>query len=225
MGIAKDLLLPDVTSVVAERYGIGCFLYESPLWSSDGAFIAYALGDLTGGGQTTWDVAVYDLAQKESTVLLNGNAFGPRYIAWVPKTHDLIFNARIIDRTGTSGFRRIDIAAPGEQTLFFDDRGEELQPSVSADGSSPAYMQLDNGIGNIYTAYLADGSIKQLTRNQLTGSSPAWAPDGETIFFLFYGEGAFNIWSVDPDDGELVQLTFGTQDMYPFAGYMYALVP
>src|SRR5688572_19232804 len=101
--------------------------------------------------------------------------------------------------TGTSGFRKIDISTPDQPSTFFDQRGEELQPSLSPDGDLLAYMQLDNTIGNIYVADLADDSVQQLTHNQFTGSAPVWAPDGETIFYQFFGNGFYNIWSVTMD--------------------------
>jgi len=206
-------------TIVEPQEGV---LYERPLWSSDGDFIAYVTGKVSSDNRTSWSIWVYDLALAESKLLIEGNTTGPRYIAWIPGSHELIFDARM-PATGTSGFRKIDISIPGDPSTYFDEEGEELQPAVSPDGSLLAYMQLDGTIGNIYVADLATGSVESLTNNQWTGSAPVWAPDGTTIFYQFFGDGFYNIWSVTMDGGP-VQVTFG-KDQYPYAGHMYALIP
>lgn len=217
-----EVLNSDGTSpstIVEPQEGV---LYERPLWSSDGNFIAYATGKVSGDNRPTWSIWVYDLALDESKLLIEGNKTGPRYIAWIPGSHELVYDARMPE-TGTSGFRKIDISTPGDPSIYFDERGEELQPAVSPDGSLLAYMQIDGTIGNIYVADPVTGSFESLTKNEWTGTSPAWAPDGSTIFYQFFGDGFYNIWAVTLDGGQ-VQVTFG-KDQYPYAGYMYALIP
>ena len=203
------------------------FIYENPLYSINDRYIAYAVGKTSGEASTIWSIAIYDVKKHQTTSLVNligEGTSGPRYISWVPDTYELVYNARY---GGSGGFRMINVETPNVTSdtdgEFFNELGEQLQPSLSPDGSKLAYMQLDNSIGNIYVADLATGKIQQLTQNQFTGSHPTWSPDGKTIYYQYFADGFFSIWSVTIGE-EPIPITFGL-DQYPFIGNIEALIP
>lgn len=201
----------------------GNMIFEHPLWSSDGMYIAYSAGLPQENGLTYWNIHVYDVQNQKSTLLVGGDSTANRYFSWIPGTQDIVFDARM-RATGTSGFVRINILTPSAESVFYDGEGEELQPAVSPDGSHLAYMQLDNGAGNIYVVDLGTGEITQLTTSGYQESYPVWDPDGQTIYFESFETDYVTVWSVRIDGSNLTQLTNG-KDRYPYAGYMYALIP
>lgn len=198
-------------------------IYERPLWSSDGLYIAYAVGRPQSTGPTFWNIYVYDFEKKQSELITEGDTVTNRNFAWIPNSNYIVFDART-RTTGTSGFIKIDIDPPKEETLYFDTSNEEVQPAVSSDGSLLAYMQLDDNIGDIYVVDLATETVTQLTTSGFMDSYPAWDLDGKTIFYESSETPYITIWSVNADGSNLVQVTFG-KDRYPFVGYMYALIP
>lgn len=199
------------------------FIYERPLWSSDGLYIAYAVGRPQSSSPSLWNIYVYNVQQKQSKIVTEGDTVTNRNFAWIPKSHDIVFDARTRN-TGTSGFIKIDIDPPKEETLYFDTANEEVQPAVSPDGLLLAYMQLDDDIGDIYVVDLATETVSQLTTSGFMDSYPAWDVDGETIFYESSETPYITIWSINADGTNLIQVTFG-KDRYPFVGYMYALIP
>jgi Tol biopolymer transport system component len=87
-------------------------------------------------------------------------------------------------------------------------RGQELQPAVSADGSTIAFTRgrFDGGISTL----TLDGSRRRVVTRD--GGSPAWAPDGQTIYFVrsgsIRGYGSFrSIFQVSVATGEVRRVT------------------
>jgi len=198
-------------------------IYELPLWSNDGNYIAYAVGTPQSNGSSHWNIYVYDMQKQESFQVTEGEQITNRYFYWIPKTLDILFDA-VTKETETNDFVRINIFNPKDEKIFFAAPGDQMQPALSSDGTKLAYMQLDNGAGNIYVVNLPDGKPIKVTKGQYQDEKPAWAPDNQTIFFESFEGGYRHIWSVKSDGTGLKQLTNG-KDQFPFAGYMYAIIP
>jgi tricorn protease len=63
----------------------------------------------------------------------------------------------------------------------------------------------------------SDGSnARALDTDPHTDRDPSVSPDGRYIFFSSDRAGPFNIWRIDADGGNPVQLTFGDSDEFPF---------
>ncbi len=199
------------------------FVYEHPLWSSDGKYIAYTVGISQPDGTSHWNIHIYDVQKKESFQITEGEHVTNRYFYWIPKTLDMIYDA-VTQETETNDFVRINIFNPKDVKLFFIAQGDQMQPALSSDGKKLAYMQLDSGAGNIYVVNLADGKSLKLTKGIYQDENPVWAPDNKTIFFESFEGGSRAIWSVNVDGTALKQVTTG-KDQYPFIGYMYAIIP
>ncbi|MGH9467763.1 MAG: TolB family protein, partial [Terriglobales bacterium] len=91
----------------------------------------------------------------------------------------------------------------------------ELDPRVSPDGRFVAFS-LETDIGGPYrdlaVADLATGHLRRLTTTGLA-TSPAWEPDGRSLYFGYNGAGAVNIWRVDVSGSGLRQVTSGEGDV------------
>jgi Tol biopolymer transport system component len=206
--------------------------YERPLWSSDGKYLAYVAGEPQENKPTVWGIYAqeWDADRGEKvdqppTLITKGVKGSNRYFCWIPGTHEIVFDARTPETKGTSGFMKVDVEKPGKTSLYFDDDFDEVQPAVSPDGKSLAYVQFDtNNVNHIRVADLTTGKIVQLGQ----GLSPVWDPELDKG--VLYYESASNsgdyisIWSVDTGTKRVTQLTFG-KDRYPFAGNIYAMIP
>ena len=198
-------------------------IYEHPLWSSDGAYVAYAVGTPQPNGTSYWNIFVYDMQRKESFQVTEGEHLSDRYFCWIPGTLDLIFDA-ITDQSGVTNFVRINIFNPKDTTMFFSVAEDQMQPALSLDGTKLAYVQLDKREGNIYAVTIPGGTPVKVTTSQFQDEKPVWGPDDETIFFVSFDKEFANIWSVKQDGTDLKQLTHG-KNQYPYVGYMYATIP
>lgn len=198
-------------------------VYEKPLWSTDGRYVAYSVGRLQSNGSTYWNIYVYDFQNEQNTMITKGDTTSNRYFSWIPGKYEIVFDARMAE-TGTSGFVLMDILNPDEESLYFDSKKEEVQPAVSPDGKFLAYMQLDGRTGNIYVVDLTTKAVTQLTYGEFQDLYPVWTPDGKAIFFDSAETPFITVWSVNIDGTNLTQVTF-EKDRYPSVGYMYALIP
>jgi dipeptidyl aminopeptidase/acylaminoacyl peptidase len=59
---------------------------------------------------------------------------------------------------------------------------------------------------------LASGQVRQLTHDIALARSPAWSPDGRSIYFASSRGGSMNIWKIATTGGEAEQITAGQGD-------------
>ena len=86
------------------------------------------------------------------------------------------------------------------------DPAEDRHPAFSPDGRTLAFTSRRNGFWNLYTLS-ADGTITQLTDDPAYDGAPAWSPDGRRIAFESMRRKNLDVWVMDMDGGELVNLT------------------
>jgi len=208
-----------ITTIVQNQPNV---TYDSPLWSSDGKYIAYAAGT-PRSKPVSWNINVYDLQKNQSFLVASDKAATDQYFSWIPNTYEIVFSSHI-PQTDTSGFVKVDIRKPDDIELYFDSNKEELHPVVSPDGKLLAYVQLDNNGDNIYVVELATENIVQLTLGDAFDGRQVWSPDGKTIFFETAETTPITIWSINANGSNLTQVTF-EKDRYPSVGVMYALIP
>jgi Tol biopolymer transport system component len=110
--------------------------------------------------------------------------------------HDLATGAAGIFRTGLDGETSKLIGATGE--------GEYLYPRLSPDGTTLAFVHFSShGVGELFLSAAQGGSSRQLTCDNKTIRGVAWAPDGRSIIFSSNRSGAFQLWSLAKDTGNL----------------------
>ncbi len=85
--------------------------------------------------------------------------------------------------------------------------------TLSPDGTTLLYtvthydMAANRGVTAIYTEDCATGAVRQLTDFASNNSSPAWADEGRTIYFLSDRSGSSQVWKMDADGGNTTLVT------------------
>jgi len=217
-----DVMNSDGTEIETIVQNQSDVTYDSPLWSSDGEYIAYASGT-PRSKPVSWNIMIYDVKKKRSFLVASSKATTSRYFSWIPKTNEIVFSS-LVPQTNTSGFVKVDIQKPDEVMPYYDSNKEEFHPAISPNGKLLAFVRLDKTGENIYVLDLATDNIVQLTTGDAVGGSPAWSLDGKTVFFETSMTTPITIWSINIDGSKLTQVTF-EKDRFPFVGFMYALIP
>jgi dipeptidyl aminopeptidase/acylaminoacyl peptidase len=68
-------------------------------------------------------------------------------------------------------------------------------------------MEADRGRTDLWLIGADGNGLRQLTSDEAGDSSPLWAPDGKTIFFLSSRSGSSQVWQISLQGGEAQQVT------------------
>jgi Tol biopolymer transport system component/DNA-binding winged helix-turn-helix (wHTH) protein len=180
-----------------------------PSWSPDGKRIVFVSREITEA--TLWTVSIEDAGLKQIT--RSRNIYDPTYS---PDGQYIYYPAV----TSGSGFglwkARISPASDplGEPVLVVDPGSASFAfPTISADGKKLAYALLSS-TSNLWSVPLspssseATGSPAPITNDtSLRNTDPAFSPDGRKIAFGSTRSGPSDIWLVDADGKNPVQLT------------------
>jgi dipeptidyl aminopeptidase/acylaminoacyl peptidase len=85
--------------------------------------------------------------------------------------------------------------------------------ALSPDGKTLAYelrttdMEANGGHQEIWLLDAAGQNPRQLTRHAASSTSPVWAPDGRSLYFLSSRSGSSQVWQVRVDGGEAQQVS------------------
>ncbi len=96
--------------------------------------------------------------------------------------------------------------------LLTDDRGIDVSPTWSPDGSEVAFCSSRDGTPQIYVATLATGKVRRLTFGGSYNTSPSWSPAGRQIAFTGRVGGQFQIFVLDLENGGTRQITRAAGD-------------
>ena len=96
---------------------------------------------------------------------------------------------------------------------------DDIQPSLSPDGTKLAYSSKQNGYWNIYILDLSSGQIIPVTDTAEYDGHPVWSPDGTQLLIKSYLENYFQLQIVDlsTEFAETKQITFGSFSNYDAA--------
>jgi eukaryotic-like serine/threonine-protein kinase len=177
-------------------------LKSRPMWSPDGTTLAYAKLNDSG----LWDIwEVPALGGTPRRVILN--ATDP---AWSPDGHSFVYekgsdNALWV--SGTDGENEHQLGpAPAALERF-------TEPRWSPDGGRIAFIARGQGPGGeLDVLDVASGKVHQVTHENVLALSPAWSPDGRSIYFASSRGGALNIWEIPAAGGIPQQITAGQGD-------------
>jgi Tol biopolymer transport system component/imidazolonepropionase-like amidohydrolase len=87
-------------------------------------------------------------------------------------------------------------------------QGTSMAASASPDGQSIAIDLL----GGIWILPIRGGEAKRITPELLEARQPAWSPDGRSIAFQGYDDGAWHIYVIGAEEGEAKAITNGVFD-------------
>ena len=99
-------------------------------------------------------------------------------------------------RSTLNQFKNVDLEIISPHRLTTTTTVFEIDPQLSPDGSSLAYVSEENGNMDIWTIRLATGEKKNLTEDNTDYDGvPAWSPDGSSIayFSTYAGYGIYSL--------------------------------
>jgi Tol biopolymer transport system component/DNA-binding winged helix-turn-helix (wHTH) protein len=118
---------------------------------------------------------------------------------------------------GDTNIWRIDLTAkPLHPEPFIASTVRDVFPQYSPDGRKLAFHSSRSGTGlQIWVSDSEGNQARQLTfmHPGLTGS-PHWSPDGQTLAFDSSSTGHFQIYTMSPDGGKIIQRTHGNFDSF-----------
>ncbi|MFT3916137.1 MAG: BamA/TamA family outer membrane protein [Anaeromyxobacteraceae bacterium] len=102
--------------------------------------------------------------------------------------------------------RRLDGDRLGPAEVLFEEAGTEVfNPRLSPDGKRVAFSLQRSG--RLDLALWEDGKVRLLTDDDALDLTPAWSPDGATLYFASDRLGAFDVYALDPATGAARRVT------------------
>ena len=160
---------------------------SSPLWSPDGARIAYLSN--SEGEKVTWSVRVSDLRTGETKAVYQTDSV-LRLLRWSPD--GVLFVATIEGRPNVwpspaqVKIVRISVEQGAVSPVGLADLGYLYTTELSPDGQLVAFVSRQEGKGNIWVLSTRDGKTRKVTTNndpRLFFSALSWSPDSKRILF------------------------------------------
>lgn len=102
---------------------------------------------------------------------------------------------------------------PTRQVKFSTKEGTWMSVDVSPDGKTIAFDLM----GDIYTMPIEGGKATQVTKGIAYETHPRFSPDGKKILFTSDRSGSDNIWFIDTEKKDTVQLTKEATEDFPAA--------
>ena len=177
----------------------------SPVWSPDGAQLAYVAFD-----QKKPIVYVQNLASGKRQIAANlkGNNSAP---AWSPDGRQL---AIVLTRDGHSQIYSVNADGSGLKRLTTSS-GIDTEPNWSPDGKYLLFTSDRGGSPQIYRMPSYGGEPARLSYDGSYNVSPRYSPDGKSFAFIQREAGRFRVAVQDIVSGQVQVLTDNAQDESP----------
>lgn len=201
-------------------------LYDRPVWSPDGRFIAYG-AQLRQGSEQIWQVFVYDLASDETISVTEGYT-SLRHPSWFPDGRALLLQGWSTS-SETWGFFKLELET-GAVGVLYDTEDHEVHPELSSDGSLVAFVSFPDGTTashDILVLEIETNEARRLTTDRGVYWEPTWRPDQQSIYFEnFEASGTASIWAVDISGGGDRRIIEGSAfALFPNIGRLSAYLP
>jgi len=104
---------------------------------------------------------------------------------------------------------------PARKISYNARQGTWMSVDISPDGQTLLFDLL----GDLYTMPVGGGKATRLTRGLAWDTHPRYSPDGKRILFTSDRSGAENLWYIEPDKKDTVQLTKDRDQNFPSAAW------
>jgi len=143
---------------------------------------------------------------QDDDIQLEQEALDPVGTDAVPPPLDASGGARRPGDKDDGDEARWDVSAPHgptKQVAFETDEGTWMDVDVSPDGRQLVFSLL----GDLYRMPIDGGAATRITSGPAWEVQPRWSPDGSRIAFTSDRGGGNNLWTVDANGGDPVQVT------------------
>jgi TolB protein len=168
---------------------------SDPRWSPDGNRLVLQVVTVQFA-----ELAVYDLARQETTVL---GAVGSDP-TWSPDGKRIAYTT---SRSSYGGNLFVINADSTDRTQLTTEVG--TQPAWSPDGTKIAFFTYLDDNPEIAIINPDGSGLLNLSRHPGADDAPAWSPDGRRIAFVSDRSGAYEIWLMSSDGSDVTRLTTG----------------
>jgi TolB protein len=193
---------PDSKNIVFHRSasGTGVFVKPDPgAATTDSDIFVVNVDDLLDG------------VEQPRNLTNNGAAAVDDDPDWSPAGQQIVFTSHAPGdepNPASAELYLINADGTGQPERLTDNLEEERSPDWSPDGTRLAFSCRTGGADLELCVMNADGTgLTRLTDNTVPELSPSWSPDGEKIAFQRPITGRQQIWSIDPDGTDEMQLT------------------
>ncbi len=178
------------------RLGLKGNIILTPRWSRDGTKLIYS-----AERNRQWGIYLLDFSKtsERKVFFSKGTNIAGDFL---PEGNDFTFSS---SKDGTSDLYIMNLK-DNKTTKLSSSYGIEVSPSVSPDGKYIAFVSDRGGTPQIYIMHIDGSNIRRITFEGSYNTSPSWSPKGDRIVFVSR-RGTNQIFTVRPDESELIQLT------------------
>jgi Tol biopolymer transport system component len=177
VGENTDIWIFDRDQGTLERFTEEGDFNGVPVWTKDGARVAFASDRDGGEPQLYWRPS--DRSASAERLLVTDYAVFPG--SWFPDEPTVAFQAN--RDSWDIGFLTVGDSLP---RWVLETEFNEIHPQISPDGLWLAYTSDRSGSQEVYVV-AASGEGGQYTVSTNGGSSPRWAPDGGALYYVAGG--------------------------------------
>jgi Tol biopolymer transport system component len=211
----RNIFIKQIGSEALLRLTRGVESDYCPVWSPDGAWIAYLVA-------TDKDLGVYEISSLGGSPRKLYTPHGIIHweqgaLSWSPDGKTLIFPDSYSSTSTSSSIYAESLETLQVRVLTTPPKGwdGDLDPVFSHDGRKIAFIRAsDNAVRDIYVMPAGGGEPKQITRDGRIVDSLTWAPDSSSILFSSDRGGEFALWKVSARGGEPERLPVGVTDAF-----------
>ncbi len=181
-------------------------------WAPDGDRLA-----LDSQRDGDYEIYVLDIDEGSFTQLTDNDAWDGDP-AWSPDGERIAFHS---NRDGDGVFDLYLMNVDGSDPIRLTENG--FTPSWSPDGTLIAFTKepTNGGDSDIWVIDVETGEERLLAGGESWDDEPAWSRDGSSIYFTSDRDGPFQVYSMDPDGGNVELVAGGAGDVFApavFAG-------
>jgi TolB protein len=196
-GSSQELYLMDWDGGRPVQLGVRGAILIAPRWSSDGSRLLF-----TAERNRSWNVHVVDFRKRRQERVFSGpgTIIGGDFL---PGDDSFLLSSSHRGSPDLYRYRTVS----GSLERLTADRGIEVSPTPSPDGSAIAFVSNRSGTPQIYTMDKNGYNRSRVTFEGSYNTSPAWSPRGDMLAFSGARRGRNQIFVVRPDGSGLRQLT------------------